>query len=72
MISATYATVKSLTRRAEGVNHKLYMDNFFSPYVSDDLHTRDLNFCRTVGKTRKGIPGGFDNKTLKLKWGDMY
>jgi hypothetical protein len=29
-MAATHATVKELTRRVEGLGHKLYMDNFFS------------------------------------------
>jgi len=36
--TATHATVTNLTRRVEGVGHKLYMDNFFSsPDLYDDL-----------------------------------
>ena len=30
-LTATHATVTKLTRRVEGVDHKLYMDNFFPP-----------------------------------------
>ncbi|KAG8233829.1 hypothetical protein J437_LFUL008051 [Ladona fulva] len=38
---ATQATVRSLTRRVEGVGHKLYMDNFFSsPNLFDELKTK--------------------------------
>jgi hypothetical protein len=29
-VTATCATVRSLTRTGEGAGHKLYMDNFFS------------------------------------------
>ena len=37
-VTATHATVTNLTRRVEGVGHKLYMDNFFSsPDLYDDL-----------------------------------
>jgi hypothetical protein len=40
MIRTTHATVGSPTSRAEGVDHKLHMDNFFSsPNLFDDLHT---------------------------------
>ena len=37
-LTATHATVTNLTRRVEGVGHKLYMDNFFSsPDLYDNL-----------------------------------
>jgi hypothetical protein len=44
-IMETYASVKSLTRRVEGVGHKLYMDNFFfSPDLFDNLQTSAINW----------------------------
>jgi hypothetical protein len=55
------------------------MDSFFSSLdIFDDLHTEDINCCGTVSQNCKGMPRGFDSKTLKLKqddntWqGDMY
>jgi len=67
---ATHATVKSLTRRVEGVGHELYMNSFFScPDLYDDLHTRDINCCGTVKVVKEC------QKVLtimaKLKQGDM-
>jgi hypothetical protein len=48
-MTTTYATVRSLTRRVEGVGHKLYMNIFFSsPDSFDDLHTRGIKCCGTV------------------------
>jgi hypothetical protein len=44
-MTATHARKKSLTRTVEGVNHKLYMYNFFfPPDLFDDQHTRAINF----------------------------
>jgi hypothetical protein len=71
-MTATHATVKSLTRRVEGVGHKLYMNNFFSSLVYDDLHTRSINCCGTVRQNHKGMPEDFGNKTLKFKWDDIH
>jgi len=57
MMTATHATVRSLTRRVKGVGHKLYMDNFFfSSGLSDDLYTRGINCCGTVRQNHKGMP----------------
>jgi hypothetical protein len=48
---------------------KIYMDNFFSsPDLSDNLHTEELSTVVELSdRTLKGMPGDFDNKTLKLK-----
>jgi hypothetical protein len=71
VMTATHATVRSLTRRVEVVDHKLCMDNFFSsPDIFDDLHTRGINCCGTVRQNHEGMPRGIDGKTLILKHGD--
>jgi hypothetical protein len=63
MMTAIHTTVKGLTRRMEGVNHKLYMDNFFSSLdIYDDLHTRTINSCGTVTQNHKGMPGDFGKR----------
>jgi hypothetical protein len=70
-MTATYVTVKSLTRRNEGVGHKLYMDNFFSfPDLFDNLALELLwwNFRQSS----VGMLEGFDNKTIKLKQDDIH
>jgi hypothetical protein len=41
---------------------------FFSPALSDDLHTRKINSCGTVRHNRKGMPAELGPK-LKLKRG---
>jgi hypothetical protein len=72
-MTATYATVTSLTRRMEGIGHKLYTDIFFSsPDLLNDLHKRGINSYWTVTQICKGMARSFDNKTLKLKWGDTH
>jgi hypothetical protein len=38
-------TMRSLTRRSEGVGQKLYMNSFFFPDLFDDLHRRGINCC---------------------------
>jgi len=54
-MAVTNATVRSLTKRPEGVGHKLYMDYFFSsPDLFDDLHTRGINCCRNIRHTCQG------------------
>jgi hypothetical protein len=67
MITATHATVRSLTMKAGRVGHKLYMD-FFSPDLFNDLHIRGINCYGIVRQSCKGMLEDFDNKTLKLKW----
>ena len=50
-LTATHATVANLTRRVEGVGHKLYMDNFFSsPDLYDDLIQKKIYCCGTETK----------------------
>jgi hypothetical protein len=41
-------------------------NSFRSPDLSDDLHTTAVNYFETVTQKRKGMPGHFDSKTLRL------
>jgi hypothetical protein len=67
-MTATYAAMKSLTRRTKVVGHKVYMDNFFSsPDFYDDLHKRTVICCATPRQNRKDMLVGFDHKTEKPK-----
>jgi hypothetical protein len=69
---ATHGTVLHLVRRVEGVGHKQYMDNYFSPpSLFKDLHQRKINWCGTVRYTRKGMPPYFSPRVLKLKRGEI-
>lgn len=62
-MTALYATVKR-----EGIGHKLYLDNTFSfPGLFGNLHTRGSKCCENVRQNCKGMPCGFNMKTLKLK-----
>jgi hypothetical protein len=71
-MTATYATVRIVTQRADGIIHDIYMDNFFSsPDLFDDLPTRGINYCGTVTQNCKVMPESFDSKTLKLEQGHM-
>jgi hypothetical protein len=68
MMTAAYATVRSLTRRAKWVNHELYMDSFFScPYIFDDLHTSGINCFGTVRQNHKRMLGGGGGFVFKKK-----
>jgi hypothetical protein len=71
-MTATPATVRHLTRRVEGLGHKLFVDNFFSSLrLFDDLERRKINSCGTVKPDRKDMPPDFGQKKLKLKRGDV-
>ena len=69
-LTTTHTTVTNLTRRVEGVGHKLYMDKFFSPpNLYDDLIQKKIYCCGTVRLNRQGMPKDLKHKTLRLKWG---
>jgi hypothetical protein len=71
-LAATHTTVTNLTRRVEGVGHKLYMDSFFSsPDLFDDLAQKKIYCWGTVRLHRKGMPKDLKPKTLRLKRGDI-
>ena len=69
-MTATHATVRHLTCRVEGLGHKIFMDNFFSPpRIFDDLEKRKINSCWTVWSDRKDMPPDFEPNKLKLQKG---
>ena len=56
-MSATHATVRHLTCNVEGLEHKIFMDNFFSsPRLFHDLDRHKINSCGTVWPNRKDMP----------------
>jgi hypothetical protein len=49
IMTVTHTTLRSLTRRVEGICHKLFIDSFISsPCLFDNLCTRGINCSRTV------------------------
>jgi hypothetical protein len=48
--------------------HKMCVDTS-SPELSDDLYTKKINYCGTLGSNRKAMPM-FVGKKIKLKQGD--
>ena len=70
-MTATHANVRQLTCRVEGLGHKLFMDNFFSSRLFDDLNGHKINSCGTVRPNRKDMPCDFGPHKLKLKRGDL-
>jgi len=64
-VTATHATVTELTRNIRH-GHKLYMNNFCSPELFDDLAEKDLLLwhCRP---NRRGMPQDLEPNTKKLK-----
>jgi hypothetical protein len=59
-------TVRSLTRRAEAVGPKLFVNSFFSADLFYDLHTIGINCCRTLRQNFKEMVRGFANKAKKF------
>jgi hypothetical protein len=63
----THTTVRHLTRRVEGLGHKLMMDNFISsPTLFDDLDRHKINSCGTVRPNRKEMPPSGSKSTQQL------
>jgi hypothetical protein len=61
-----------LTRKVEGVGHKLSMDNYFSSMqLFSAPCNRKMNSFGTVCQNRQGMPANFEPKTLKLKKGEV-
>jgi hypothetical protein len=69
-VTATHATVTGLAARIENMGHKLYMDNFLSPALFGNLHTKTVDCCGTVRPNRKLMRRNFGQKMI-LKWGDI-
>jgi len=67
---ATHVTVTGLAARIEHVGHKLYIDNFVSSPLCDDLHTKTVNCYGTGRPNRKGMLKNFGH-IMKVKSGDL-
>ncbi|XP_023715315.1 piggyBac transposable element-derived protein 4-like [Cryptotermes secundus] len=71
-ITSTHGIVLQLIQRVEGLEHKIYMDNYFSsPPLFDDLLDRKINSCGTVRNDRCGMPQEIRPKSMELKKGDI-
>jgi hypothetical protein len=62
-MTATHATVTGLTARPENVGHKIHKDSFSPPVLFDNLHTKAINCCGTVGPNQRGIHMRFGETT---------
>ena len=71
-MTAIHATVRHLTSRFQDVEHKIFMDNFFSsPRLFRDLDRRKINSCQTLRPNRRDMPSDFGPNQLKLKRSDV-
>ena len=71
-LTATPATVSELTKKVQGRDHKLYMDNYFSsPNLFDDLAMKNIYCCGTVQPYRNGMPQDFGPMRMRLEQGDL-
>jgi len=61
-MAATHATVSRLTGKPEIVGHKLYKDSITPPVLFDNLHTKAINCCGTVGPNQRGMHTKFEQK----------
>jgi len=69
-MTATHTTVRHLTSRAEGLEHKIVMDNFFSsPRLFDDFDRCKINSCGTVQPNRRDMPHEFGQKKTEIEKG---
>jgi hypothetical protein len=68
--TATHANVTRLTARSENMGHKLYMDNFSSLALFEELHTKTINWCGTISSKIQEMLKNFRQK-IKLKQGDI-
>jgi hypothetical protein len=67
-LTATLVTLTELTRKIEGCNHKLYVDNFFSaPHLSGDLTKKQIYCCGEVRWNRWGREQDIGPKKIKAK-----
>jgi len=71
-ITAMHRTVLQVIWRVEGLGHKIFMDNYFTPpTLFDDLFQQKINACGTVRHDRRGMPRDIGPKSLKMKRGDI-
>jgi len=65
-ITATHETVLQVIRRVEGLDHKIFMDNYFTPpALFDDLFEPKIKTCGTVRHDRRGMSRDIEPKISK-------
>ena len=71
-MTATHVNVTHFTSRAEGLGHKIFMDNLFSsPRLFDDSVRCKINSCGMAQPSRRDMTRDFGPKQLKLERGDI-
>jgi hypothetical protein len=69
---ATHVTVTEITRKVQGLGHRLETDNYFSsPNLLDDLAKTQIYCCGTVCPNRKGMSQDLGPNKMKLKQGNI-
>jgi len=71
-ITAMHRAVLQVFQRAEGLGHKIYLQNYFTTLpLFSDLFQQKINACGTVRHDRHGMPQDIGPKSLKVKMGDI-
>jgi len=67
-LTATHAAISELTKKIQGHDHKLYMDNYFSsPDLFSDLDMKQIYCCGSVRPNRKCHATGLGPKRMTLR-----
>jgi hypothetical protein len=62
-LATTYCSVKNMTHKTEGVEDKVFMDNFFSlPTLFHNLETSKINSTMTIQPNQNDVPHDFSTE----------
>ena len=71
-VTATHRTVLQVIQGAEGLAHKIFMDNYFNlSAMFANMFQRKINACRTSRHGRRGLPQDIGLNSLKMKRWDI-